>query len=1075
VKPRLSNALLLPCLALAVLAGLFGSLRVVAAQGPSNEPIDCRVDGFEDNDQDGIPSRAFLECDLAQRGVRNDAVTIIDRDGDLREGDTWPDIADVEDDVWIFDYDSDDSVDMILEFRSSAAGLVANLYARQDDVPSLRYSVANNTLRVTNMTGPVLQVTAPDGWWMRDSQVNLNLDIEVDGYTEAVFQASLLSEVVDNNGNADFRIIVRDTDYDGRAEYDWRTVLISEQALNSTPSSLRTFLTVNEADNGVLLSPVFPWPYLGGVSYGYDTTSYRLADDPPIQMDWEAAQVIAIGEFVQSRGNETQWFVYSPGELEEGVLNKPAFESPFVWYDLANDNDRRAELAIRVGYFAPRNWQLLEPRALKFIRYAWDQDNDNFWDYKLGLLGLNEVESLVSIPELNLDMDILSYEDAPQWVLDQSWGVATFVAAENTFASGEGIYEWDVIPDYGARYFAGNELRPTHLDEYHSVIEAGYRGEYQSRLEDTVELYMSAIDNKLHLVNIEWGIWNIDDRSAIYYDDMNQDGYVDHWHAIKETQPHSDLWYAAGVVVYMEDDEAIIKQMTEPAVAFHTAPPRTHQQWQELGTKIAAYEDEDTDEQDASALVDLRAVFNRIEGSDINLWGVSLSGFRATEQGFRVIVDVAPDYRMNNDLDPAFDDLEPGEQVLTYNEDEETFTIEPVQPATIEMVFHFPDTRTPTLGSPHTIAIEAMNEGGNDAVDLMFVAEATNGIHSMQIMTQTVDVLQGSPTWLSLQWQPITVDDWEIVARLYDPETEEVVASNSRMFTISETERRDVVMYVLNYTMGNGQHLVAGFVLLIGAVTLSMVTEHLLRLGRKQSFWYDLTGSVRRSPPWLFFPVNRLHKFLRGKRGKRGTRLVKQDTELVIEGFFRSGNTFAVRAFEEAQPNPVRLADHSHATATIIRAVRWNIPTVLLIRNPRDTISSAVLKLAPISTIQVLKEYIRFHTIIFPYIAPCLLVRFEDVTTDMGQVIQRINQRFGTDFVPFVHEEAQVQSVLNWIETVDRMVSSDVGRLSIPSAEKHQLKMVVIDELESAELDPLMEQAETIYQQFLDCYHQQRD
>lgn len=62
--------------------------------------------------------------------------------------------------------------------------------------------------------------------------------------------------------------------------------------------------------------------------------------------------------------------------------------------------------------------------------------------------------------------------------------------------------------------------------------------------------------------------------------------------------------------------------------------------------------------------------------------------------------------------------------------------------------------------------------------------------------------------------------------------------------------------------------------------------------------------------------------------------LVESDTELVIEGFERSGNTFAVVAFETAQPRPVKTAHHLHAAAQVVSAVRMGVPTLLLIRPP---------------------------------------------------------------------------------------------------------------------------------------------
>ena len=79
-------------------------------------------------------------------------------------------------------------------------------------------------------------------------------------------------------------------------------------------------------------------------------------------------------------------------------------------------------------------------------------------------------------------------------------------------------------------------------------------------------------------------------------------------------------------------------------------------------------------------------------------------------------------------------------------------------------------------------------------------------------------------------------------------------------------------------------------------------------------------------------------------RGLEWPKYLERDTQLLIDGYFRSGNTFALRAFSVAQPAPVKIACHTHAAATIKLAVKRNIPALILLRAPADTAVSAVLK-----------------------------------------------------------------------------------------------------------------------------------
>ena len=106
--------------------------------------------------------------------------------------------------------------------------------------------------------------------------------------------------------------------------------------------------------------------------------------------------------------------------------------------------------------------------------------------------------------------------------------------------------------------------------------------------------------------------------------------------------------------------------------------------------------------------------------------------------------------------------------------------------------------------------------------------------------------------------------------------------------------------------------------------------------------------------PIVYLPLRRV-------RSKTRHIIVSKDTEIVIEGFPRSVNTFAVVAFTFAQGRPVKIARHLHAPAQVIAAVRREIPCIVLIRKPRDAVLSLLVRAPHISADQALKDYIRFY------------------------------------------------------------------------------------------------------------------
>jgi hypothetical protein len=131
--------------------------------------------------------------------------------------------------------------------------------------------------------------------------------------------------------------------------------------------------------------------------------------------------------------------------------------------------------------------------------------------------------------------------------------------------------------------------------------------------------------------------------------------------------------------------------------------------------------------------------------------------------------------------------------------------------------------------------------------------------------------------------------------------------------------------------------------------------------------------------------------------------LTGPDTEVVIESYPRSGNTFSVTAFELAQNREVRRGDHLHAPAQVILAARMRIPCLVLIRRPRDAIFSHFNRFPDISVRQCLTDYVRFYRTVQPYRGAYLLATFEAVTRDFGSVIRALNAKFGTDFLEFRH------------------------------------------------------------------------
>lgn len=148
--------------------------------------------------------------------------------------------------------------------------------------------------------------------------------------------------------------------------------------------------------------------------------------------------------------------------------------------------------------------------------------------------------------------------------------------------------------------------------------------------------------------------------------------------------------------------------------------------------------------------------------------------------------------------------------------------------------------------------------------------------------------------------------------------------------------------------------------------------------------------------------------------------VVGKQTELTIDGFTRSAVTFATIAFQLAQRRPVRVAHTLHAAGHVIDAARRGIPTIVTVRDPEETVLSAVIREPYVTLGQALTAYARFYAKIRPFRSRFVIGRFEEVTTDFGRVIRRVNDRFGTRFDEFEHSERNVERCYEIIEDRSR-------------------------------------------------------
>jgi len=224
--------------------------------------------------------------------------------------------------------------------------------------------------------------------------------------------------------------------------------------------------------------------------------------------------------------------------------------------------------------------------------------------------------------------------------------------------------------------------------------------------------------------------------------------------------------------------------------------------------------------------------------------------------------------------------------------------------------------------------------------------------------------------------------------------------------------------------------------------------------------------------PSIFYP-------LYGMRSRMRKNLVSANTEIVIEGFPRSANTYAVTAFERAQTKQVIIGHHVHAPAPVIRAIQWGIPTLVLIRQPAEAVASLAVYMPHIPIAQALRAYTSFYKTVFPMRAGFVTATFEMVTARFREVVLRINERFDKDFgVPRLGSDEE-ENVFQVIDRKNQHANHGLNcRTSRPSAQREQSRLQALRLIEQPRYQRQLAAAQDIYQIFTshtDCLSHEID
>jgi hypothetical protein len=193
----------------------------------------------------------------------------------------------------------------------------------------------------------------------------------------------------------------------------------------------------------------------------------------------------------------------------------------------------------------------------------------------------------------------------------------------------------------------------------------------------------------------------------------------------------------------------------------------------------------------------------------------------------------------------------------------------------------------------------------------------------------------------------------------------------------------------------------------------------------------SLKRFIRRHPS-LYFTLCGWKPSVRRLRGR-------PDSQLILEGYPRSANTSSMYALYYAQGSDFTVGHHLHVPAHIKYAVQHKLPCLVIMREPLDCVASLLLMRGGGDSRVLLLDYIDFAAAAIDACKHIIIVSFKDVISQgMGFAIQRLNQRFGTDFKEPDGSEEEQAWVKDQILNLNRQYGGDQDRLSLPTEAKRE-------------------------------------
>jgi len=239
--------------------------------------------------------------------------------------------------------------------------------------------------------------------------------------------------------------------------------------------------------------------------------------------------------------------------------------------------------------------------------------------------------------------------------------------------------------------------------------------------------------------------------------------------------------------------------------------------------------------------------------------------------------------------------------------------------------------------------------------------------------------------------------------------------------------------------------------------------EYKLSLAGRSNLWFRIRYYWA-SSPYLFYHAYSSLRY--------PDNTVSKKTDLLIEGFGRSGSSFTADSFDISNNNNLSVVRNQKAITGVIKAAKYGIPVLMLIREPESVALSYKVMNPKLKFKNIILEYSNYYERAWHYNNSFITSTNDQSWERFDLLVKRLNANFNTDFSTSFDIKNLSDKVKKYQNEIyqraygNTLSESVKNTFNYPTSEKDKLKKRLISEYRDPKYKLLREEANSWYEKY---------